>query len=158
MMNVNSLIAWYSILELVGVYPCECVRSRFLEWQLLKISGVSREDIVRNLSKVGLEHFAFGTSPKSTCVHSRSTYKFLRTFGLYIYENFFHKLLDRVITSYECHSDKENCISIWRCWSNSKERIERHFGLIPMFLYQLCWNIEIGYYEQKIFGPFAVTW
>ena len=56
-------------------------------------------EILDNLSKVGLEHFAFGTSPKSTCVHSRSTYKFLRTFGLYIYENFFHKLLDRVITT-----------------------------------------------------------
>ena len=52
------------------------MRSRFLEWQLLKISGVSKENIVRNgsvlflefldnLSKVGLEHFAFGTSPSN---------------------------------------------------------------------------------------------
>ena len=123
----------------------------WVERTLSEMAVFSFLEILDNLSKVGLEHFAFGTSPKSTCVYSRSTYKFLRTFGLYIYENFFHKLLDRVITSYECYSDKENCISIWRCCSNSKERIERHFGLIPMFLYQLRWNIEIGYYEQKIF-------
>ena len=31
------------------------------------------------------------------------------------------------------------------------EIIERHFDLLPMFLYQLRWNIEIGYYEQKTF-------
>ena len=31
------------------------------------------------------------------------------------------------------------------------ETIERHFELLQMFLYQLRWNIEIGYYEQKTF-------
>ena len=31
------------------------------------------------------------------------------------------------------------------------EIIERHFDLLSMFLYQLRWNIEIGYYEQKTF-------
>ena len=31
------------------------------------------------------------------------------------------------------------------------EIIEKHFDLLPMFLYQLRWNIEIGYYEQKTF-------
>lgn len=106
-----------------------------------------------NLSKVGLEHFS-----KINLCTSRSTYKFLRTFGLYISENLFNKLLDRVITSYECYSDKENCISIRRCCSNFKERIERHFGLILMFLYRFVGISKLVTMSRKYFGPFAVTW
>lgn len=34
---------------------------------------------------------------------------------------------------------------------NLPDSIEKHFDLLPMFLYQIRWNIEIGYYEQKTF-------
>lgn len=31
------------------------------------------------------------------------------------------------------------------------DSIEKHFDLLPMLLYQIRWNIGIGYYEQKTF-------
>ena len=68
----------------------------------------------------------------------------------------------RTVTAYVTSTEKEKgtrrlflstvseeSVSILK--ENLPDSIEKHFDLLPMFLYQIRWNIEIGYYEQKTF-------